>query len=157
MAMQVDATATRCATEADLPPPPFYVDEQVGFLLRRAHHRHSALFQGGIGEAALTPTQFVALMKVVEQGSVTQNLLGRQAAMDPATTQGVIRRLLARGLLERRCDPADRRTAVLAPTASGRDVAARAVACACRITEATLAPLDADERRSFLSLLRRLV
>ena len=133
------------------------VEAQVGFLLRRAHQRHTAIFQDCIGEADLTPTQFIALAKVVEQGRVTQNLLGRQAAMDPATIQGVVRRLVARGLVERRRDPADRRTAVLVPTPSGLAVAARAMPCACRITEATLAPLDMAERGRFLSLLRRLV
>ena len=62
----------------------------------------------------LTPTQFAALSKTVALGKVTQNHLGRLVAMDPATIQGVVRRLTARGLLVRTRDPMDRRTAVLA-------------------------------------------
>jgi DNA-binding MarR family transcriptional regulator len=135
----------------------YVVEDQVGFLLRRAHQRHAALFQDGIAEAAdLTPTQFTALIKTVEQGRVTQNQLGRLTAMDPATIQGVVRRLILRGLVQRLPDPMDRRTAVLTPTAAGIALAGRAVACARRITEATLHPLDAAERRALLALLRKL-
>ncbi len=42
----------------------YVVEDQVGFLLRRAHQRHAALFQQGIGVAELTPTQFTALIKM---------------------------------------------------------------------------------------------
>jgi DNA-binding MarR family transcriptional regulator len=135
----------------------YAVDEQVGFLLRRAHQRHAAIFLDGMAEADLTPTQFTALVKTVEAGRITQNHLGRLAAMDPATIQGVVRRLTERGLLHRAQDPADRRTVVLEPTAAGLALVRSAVASARRITEATLAPLDAEERRLFLSLLRRMV
>ena len=135
----------------------YVVEEQVGFLLRRAHQRHAALFQEGIAEAAeLTPMQFTALIKTVELGRVTQNHLGRLAAMDPATVQGVVRRLIARGLVRRTPDPMDRRTAVLTATEEGMALARRAVACARRITEATLLPLDAEERQRLLALLRKL-
>jgi MarR family transcriptional regulator, lower aerobic nicotinate degradation pathway regulator len=134
----------------------YVVEEQVGFLLRRAQQRHAVLFQGGIGGPDLTPTQFTALIKVVEQGHATQNQLGRLAAMDPATIQGVVRRLEARGLVCRTEDPADRRTAVLEATPLGRSVAREAVLRARAITAATLEPLDSAERSLFLSLLKKL-
>ena len=134
----------------------YAVEEQVGYLLRRAHQRHAALFLEGMAEAELTPTQFTALIKTVELRRVTQNHLGRLAAMDPATIQGVVRRLIARGLVRRGPDPMDRRTAVLTPTPEGVALAARAVASARRITEATLLPLDGEEQRRLLALLRKL-
>ncbi len=135
----------------------YAVDQQVGFLLRRAHQRHAAIFQDGMAASDLTPTQFTALVKTVEAGRITQNHLGRLAAMDPATIQGVVRRLIERGLLLRTQDAADRRTVVLEPTASGLALVRSAVASARRITQATLAPLDPVERRHFLSLLRKMV
>jgi DNA-binding MarR family transcriptional regulator len=135
----------------------YLVEDQVGFLLRRAHQRHVALFQEAMAEADLTPTQFTALIKVVELGRVTQNQLGRLVATDPATIQGVVQRLIARGLVGRTADPMDRRSAVLAPTEEGLALAARAVVLARRITDATLEPLDAAERLRFLALLRKLV
>ncbi len=134
----------------------YSVEMQVGFLLRRAHQRHAAIFQGGMAAHDLTPTQFTALIKIVELGRVTQNHLGRLAAMDPATIQGVVRRLTGRALVRRVPDPMDRRTAVLLPTPAGVALAGQAVATARHVTEATLAPLALDERTKLLALLRRL-
>jgi DNA-binding MarR family transcriptional regulator len=134
----------------------YRVEDQVGFLLRRANQRHTAIFAEGMVEADLTPTQFTALVKVVEHGQVTQNLLGRLAAMDPATIQGVVRRLIDRGLVARADDPLDRRTIVLAPTDAGVRLAGRAVVAARRITEATLEPLSTEDRVALMSLLRKI-
>ncbi|MGC8523937.1 MAG: MarR family winged helix-turn-helix transcriptional regulator [Acidibrevibacterium sp.] len=146
------------AAAADAPAWGGYVVEaQAGFLLRRAHQRHAALFQDMMGARDLTPTQFTALIKIVTCGAVTQNRLGRLAAMDPATIQGVVRRLVARGLVTRDFDPADRRTHVLRATLAGLEVARQAVACATEITAATLAPLSPTERPLFLSLLKKLI
>ncbi|WP_158929062.1 MarR family winged helix-turn-helix transcriptional regulator [Acidisphaera sp. S103] len=134
----------------------YVVEDQVGFLMRRANQRHTALFADGMAAADLTPTQFTALVKVCEMGRVTQNHLGRLTAMDPATIQGVVRRLIERDLVSRTTDPLDRRTIVVAPTQAGLALTARAVVAARRITEATLEPLTADEQRQILSLLRKL-
>ncbi len=144
---------------ADGQPRPrgeFLVEDHIGFLLRRAHQRHVSLFLEIAGSHGLTPTQFAALFKAVELGKVTQNLLGRLTAMDPATIQGVVRRLTARGLLCRAVDPMDRRTAVLAPTEEGIALIARAVACARRAHDAALAPLNAPEQTQLMALLRKL-
>jgi DNA-binding MarR family transcriptional regulator len=138
----------------------YEVEGQVGFLLRRAVQRQTAIWIAcmaeGTGEKELTPRQFTALVKVVQSGRVTQNQLGRLAAMDPATIQGVVRRLLARGLVARAPDPMDRRTIVLSATAEGAALAARGVAHARRATAETLSPLDPAERRTLLALLARL-
>lgn len=138
------------------PDDGFHLEDHVGFLLRRAHQRHVALFLEAAAPHALTPTQFAALCKAVEVGRVTQNRLGRLTAMDPATVQGVVRRLTARDLLERTHDPMDRRTVVLAPTEAGVALIAQAVACAQRAHEAALAPLNRAEQDQLLALLRRL-
>ena len=134
----------------------FMLEGHAGFLLRRAHQRHVALFLEQTGQYDLTPTQFAALFKVVELGRVTQNLLGRHTAMDPATIQGVVRRLTARGLLKREHDPMDRRTAVLRPTEAGSVLIDRTVACAQASHDAALAPLTLAERAQLLALLRKL-
>jgi MarR family transcriptional regulator, lower aerobic nicotinate degradation pathway regulator len=142
-------------TEADVLSG-FTVEDHVGFLLRRAHQRHVALFTAGMAHAELTPTQFTALLKTVQVGRTTQNHLGRLAAMDPATIQGVVRRLTARGLLRRGQDRMDRRTAVLEPTEAGVALIASVVACARQAHESALAPLSPEERVQVLKLLRKM-
>ena len=137
--------------------PAYVLEDQVGHLLRRAHQRHAAIFQETIGDAQLTPLQFAALAKLDDLGEVSQNELGRRTAMDAATMQGVIKRLLARGLIDRNPDPEDRRRVVLSLTADGRALIAAAKPNGHAITDETLAGLSDAERRSFLSLLKRLV
>lgn len=137
-------------------PSTYALEDQVGHLLRRAHQRHAAIFQEGIGSAALTPMQWAALATLVREGKASQNRLGRLTAMDPATIQGVVRRLRARGLITRSADPSDRRASVLAPTGAGSALVEATLPAAFAISEATLAPLDPAERRIFLQLLQRM-
>jgi len=134
----------------------YVLEDQVGHLLRRAHQRHTAIFQENIGDAQLTPLQFAALVKLSDVEIVSQNQLGRLTAMDAATMQGVIRRLLSRGLIERRPDPDDRRRLQLRLTDQGRSLVERCAQAGLTITGLTLDPLSASERRIFLELLRRL-
>lgn len=80
----------------------YELDDQAGFLPRCAHKRHVALFQDGMAAVDLTPmTRFTALARMVALGRVTQNHLRCLSAMDPATIQGVVRRLMARGIAMR--------------------------------------------------------
>jgi DNA-binding MarR family transcriptional regulator len=135
----------------------YRLEEQVGFLLRRAQQRHTAIFAARIGKQGLTPTQFAALAKINDEGTVSQNKLGRLTAMDPATIQGVVQRLAARGLVDRAPDPHDKRLMQLRLTAKGRALVQGAIARGLAITGATLAPLSEAERPVFLSLLRKLI
>jgi len=136
--------------------PNYRLEEQVGFLLRRAHQRHTAIFAARIGKNQLTPTQFATLAKIYDEGTVSQNRLGRLTAMDPATMQGVIARLVDRGFLARAADPGDRRRAILRLTEEGRAAFLDAAPNGKTISKETLAPLDAKERAAFLRLLAKL-
>ena len=149
----VAALAREGGNEAD---PAYVLEDQVGHLLRRAHQRHAAIFQEMIGDPQLTPLQFAALVKLDDLGEVSQNELGRRTAMDAATMQGVIKRLLARGLIDRKPDPEDRRRVVLSLTVRGGALIAAAMPNGHAITDETLGDLSEAERRSFLSLLKRL-
>ena len=146
-------TARDAAKRAD---PTYLLEAQVGHLLRRAHQRATAVFLDVMDELELTPTQYAALVKIADLGEVSQNHLGRLTAMDPATSQGVIRRLEARGLITQRPDPDDRRRTLLSLSPAGRRLVPTAVARGRAITAATLAPLEADEQATLLRLLRKL-
>lgn len=136
--------------------PGYLLEDQVGHLLRRAHQRHTAIFQANIADQQLTPLQFAALMKLADVGEASQNHLGRLTAMDAATMQGVIKRLIARGLIARRPDPDDRRRLLLTLTDDGHVLVDVATARGHRISDETLEPLSPSERQTFLKLLRRL-
>jgi DNA-binding MarR family transcriptional regulator len=133
----------------------YLLDEQVGFLLRQASQRHTAIFAARMIED-LTPTQWAALTRLDERGPCSQNLLGRLTAMDAATIKGVVDRLVARGLAETRSDPHDSRRLMVALTDAGRALVERATSAAQAITQSTLAPLSASERRAIVKLLAKL-
>jgi MarR family transcriptional regulator, lower aerobic nicotinate degradation pathway regulator len=156
MPWQAAGRAGLTSNAQDADSPEYLLEDQVGHLLRRAHQRHTAIFQATIGDNQLTPLQFAALMKLADVGETSQNQLGRLTAMDAATMQGVIKRLIARGFIERRPDPDDRRRLLLTLTKEGGDLVAAATARGHRITDDTLDPLSPAERQTFLRLLRRL-
>jgi len=133
----------------------YRLDDQVGFVLRQAQQRHTALFSSLMIEG-LTPTQWAAMAKLAEVGACSQNLLGRHTAMDAATIKGVIDRLTARGLTLAVADADDARRRLIDLTPLGAELYARAAPIAHEITARTLSPLGADEQRLLAALLRRL-
>jgi DNA-binding MarR family transcriptional regulator len=140
---------------ADADAPGYVLDAQIGYALRLATQRHVALFQARAPEG-LTPTQFSALIRLADVGPVSQNLLGRLAAIDAATTKGVIERLSQKGMVATEPDPADRRRSVVRLTEAGARLIPELRAAGAAITEATLAPLTPAERRRLLALLDKL-
>jgi MarR family transcriptional regulator, lower aerobic nicotinate degradation pathway regulator len=131
----------------------YRLDEQVGFILRKAAQRHTAIFAARF-DSDMTPPQWAALAKLYEQGPCPQTLLGRLVALDGATIKGIVDRLTARGLTETRADPDDARRIVVALTPLGKSETERGFAVAASISEETLAPLSTDLRRQLLELLK---
>lgn len=134
----------------------YHVEEHIGHLLRRAHQRASAIFQSYMGHEQITPTQFAALVKLRDEGELSQNHLGRLTAMDPATIQGVTRRLIDRGLVQIRPDETDRRRMLLRLTDEGRKLTEDIIPYGFDITDDTLEPLSAEEQEVFLRLLKKI-
>jgi len=135
----------------------YVLEAQIGHVLRRAHQRATQIFMAELGDRfQMTPTQYAALIKLYELGEQSQNRLGRLTAMDPATIQGVVKRLEERRLVERSGDPDDRRRSTLRVTEAGAALAREMLPFGRRVTEVTLERLGAAERAEFLVLLQRL-
>lgn len=145
----------RRAAEKTSVPGGYRLEDQVGYHLRRAGQRHAAIFAAQMVDD-LTPTQWAALVKLAELRSVSQNLLGRETAMDAATIKGVVDRLCRRGLLATAPDPDDGRRTQVSITPDGLLAVARGVSPAAAISAETLKALDSDEQRRLLDLLRRI-
>ncbi len=135
----------------------YRIEEQVGYLLRRAHQRASAIFQVSIGDPNITPTQYSSLVKLNEYTELSQNLLGRLVGMDKATMQGVVRRLKERGLVDSRPDPGDARRTLLSLTTEGQRLVNKLLINGPAVSRETMKPLTAQEQRQLLELLSRIV
>jgi DNA-binding MarR family transcriptional regulator len=142
---------------ADKPGPAggYRLEEQVGFLIRKAHQRHTAIFSGRMPDE-LTPMQWAALVRLSETGPCSQNQLGRDTAMDVATIKGVVERLVKRGLMKTAADPEDARRIVISLSRSGADLVKRNSSVAAAISEETLEPLGETERQRLIDLLGRI-
>jgi DNA-binding MarR family transcriptional regulator len=141
--------------DADEPPPgDYHLQDQVGFILRRAQQRHVAIFAAHISD--LTPPQFAALAKLRDVGQTSQNQLGTLIAMDAATIKGVIDRLKARGLVALSRHDGDKRRLLVSLTDEGKRTVEALIPLADHITEETLSPLSPKEAATFLKLLARL-
>ena len=141
--------------DADEPAPDGYrLQDQIGFILRRAHQRHVAIFASHIAD--LTPPQFAALARLRDLGETSQNQLGAAIAMDGATVKGVIDRLRARGLVEIGKHQVDKRLLMVRLTEDGRRAVEELVPLAERITAETLSPLGAKDAAMLVKLLGKI-
>ena len=143
--------APAVAIEAD-----YRLDDQVGFLLRKAHQAASEIFQSQVAPYQVTPTQFSTLIRLDDLGELSQSDLGELTATDPATLLGVIQRLAKRGLLAVRPDPDDGRRRLVRLTEEGHALARELRSVGPTVSEMTLASFSAVERRELLRLLARL-
>ncbi|WP_269932672.1 MarR family winged helix-turn-helix transcriptional regulator [Aminobacter sp. HY435] len=132
----------------------YRLQEQIGFILRKAHQRHVAIFASHISD--LTPPQFAALAKLHDVGETSQNQLGNMIAMDAATVKGVIDRLAARGLVRLSKHELDKRRLQVNLTDEGRRAIEQLVPLAKAISDQTLEPLSPKDAETLVALLSRI-
>jgi len=131
--------------------------ERTGFLIRRLHQIHVALFVQEAGEIDITTIQFTALSVLYQRGEIDQSELAAQVGMDRANVSDVVRRLLERGFVAVRVNPAHARRRLIKLTAKGIAFLKMTDRCALRAQERTVAALAGADREAFAALLRRLV
>src|SRR5262250_3321140 len=135
---------------------PYRIEDQIGYLLRRAHQRASAIFQMTIGDPNITPTQYSSMVKLNEYTELSQNHLGRLVGMDKATMQGVVRRLKERRFVDSRPHPGDARRTLLSLTTEGQRLVSKLVINGPAVSRETLKPLSPQEQRVLLDLLAKI-
>ncbi|MHB8657421.1 MAG: MarR family winged helix-turn-helix transcriptional regulator [Solirubrobacteraceae bacterium] len=128
----------------------------TGFLISRTGMLASRHFAERIESIGLHPRMWGALNVLAAEGAITQHALGRCVGMDPSSMVTTIDELEARGLVERRPHPGDRRAHALHITPEGHRILARGRELARGAQEELLSPLDAGERRQLHQLLLRI-
>ena len=138
-------------------PPAVDIDHQPGHYIRRLHQISVGIFLQELGEIGITPVQYAALQTVANHPGIDQRTLARTIALDASTTGGVVDRLEARGWLERKTAPEDRRARQLALTDAGVQLLSEAVPAMLGAQDLILGPLNERQRTEFMKLLRLLV
>jgi DNA-binding MarR family transcriptional regulator len=131
--------------------------ELPGHLFRRLHQLAVARFTTVMEGFGLTPMQWAALAATLEEPGLDQSTLSRATHIDTSTLAGVVDRLEARGLIQRRPSPDDRRLRLIHPTDEGRSLFSDALADALDVQEWLLEPLSEKERVQFMALMRKVL
>ena len=136
---------------------PWPLSQRPGFLIRRLHQIHVALFQEACGEFEITPLQYSLLSALAVRKTADQTTLAADIALDRTTTTGALKRLAARNLVERAINDEDRRARLCKLTAAGTAILAKIEGAARDAHRATLGDLTEREQSAFILMMQRLI
>lgn len=128
-----------------------------GYLIRRLHQIHCALFLEECRASRLTPVQYGLLTALLFRGELDQVSLAEELGLDRTTAAQVLTRLAARGLVARKENPRDRRARLARITPRGRALTDRMHGAMQRAQDRLCAPLSGKERAAFMATLIRLI
>ena len=128
---------------------PTFLLKQVAWAMR---DRKLAAFEA----SGLSPRHFAVLALLDEGERETQATVAYALGYDRSYLVGLLDELEERGLIDRRRDPDDRRRHLVKLTPAGKETLTKLRSVLKRFEKEFLAPLDAKERQTLQSLLRRL-
>ncbi len=126
-------------------------------LLHRAGQCAGDIFQAEMDANDLTPRQYAVLVTVSKNEGLSQTNLVDRTGIDRSTLADIIRRMLKKGLLQRRRTKEDARAYAVKLTDEGRRVLATAEPVVQRVDERLLSVLPAAQRERFLRDLNLIV
>ncbi|MGW1162874.1 MarR family winged helix-turn-helix transcriptional regulator [Streptomyces sp. NPDC002513] len=127
------------------------VVDLIGSVVARYHEE----YEEAAAEHTLTGAQ-ARLLGLLSLEPLPMRRVAQRLKCEPSNVTGIVDRLEARGLVERRPDPADRRVKLAAPTEEGRRVA-RGLRDSLNFAREPLAGLSHEEQLVLRDLLRRMV
>ncbi|MFO0928689.1 MAG: MarR family transcriptional regulator [Gemmataceae bacterium] len=132
-------------------------ESELPRLLRAAYFAMHRVSDAHFARSGVTADQFVLLACLAEQDAITQQELAGRASSDPSTVRAMLVLLEGRGLVSRARRADDRRARVVALTPRGRRLFARLWKTSDPIRVQMLAWFSADQARSLVDGLRRLI
>jgi DNA-binding MarR family transcriptional regulator len=131
--------------------------DRPGYLVRRLHQIHVAMFSARVADGQVTPVQFGLLSILIRRPGIDQATLGAELGLDPANVAEILRRLEDRNLLTRVVDPQNRRRKLCLATPDGKKFVQRYQKDMQLSQQQLLSPLNPADRQVFMELLGRLV
>jgi MarR family transcriptional regulator, lower aerobic nicotinate degradation pathway regulator len=133
------------------------LDQRPGFLIRRLHQIHGALFQKNCAAFEITPLQYSLLSALAKRGTADQTTLAADVALDRTTTTGALKRLQLREFIERSIDRRDRRAQACRLTKAGAALLRQMERSARDAHHQTVADLAKADQKRFIALMQRIV
>lgn len=127
-------------------------------LLHRAGQCAGDIFQAEMGVGDLTPRQYAVLVTVAQNEGLSQTHLVDRTGIDRSTLADIVRRMLKKGLLQRRRTKEDARAYAVKLTEEGWRTLRQAEPLAKRVDDRILAALSGNpQRERFVSDLNTIV
>ncbi len=126
-------------------------------MLHRAGQCAGDVFHGEIKDGDLTPRQFAVLATVAQNEGLSQTGLVERTGIDRSTLADIVRRMLKKGLLQRRRTKEDARAYAVKLTEEGKRMLRAAEPIARRVDERILEGLPIKQRDQFLEDLSTIV
>ena len=104
------------------------IDKQLCFPLYAAARELMKAYRPFLEEIDLTYTQYIAMLVLWEQESVSVRDLGRKLHLDSGTLTPVLKSLDAKGLVKRYRSSSDERVLIVEPTEKALEIRERALA-----------------------------
>ncbi|MFE9764549.1 MarR family winged helix-turn-helix transcriptional regulator [Streptomyces sp. NPDC005808] len=127
------------------------VVDLIGTVVSRYHEE----YEDAAAEHTLTGAQ-ARLLSLLSLEPLPMRRLAQKLKCEPSNVTGIVDRLEARGLVERRPDPTDRRVKLAAATEEGLRIA-RSLRDSLRFAREPLAGLSREERVSLRGMLQRML
>lgn len=128
-----------------------------GYLFRRMQQIAVSIFMEECKAFDLTPVQYAALVAIHTHPGIDATRLSAVIAFDRSTLGSVIERLQAKGYIERKPAPEDKRIKLLYLTKAGVAVLREIIPVVERAQARMLEPLKPADRKTLMGLLVQLV
>src|SRR5579871_5802430 len=125
--------------------------KRPGYLIRRLHQIHVALFQEKCAVFDITPLQYSLLTALARRRTADQTTLAADVMLDRTTATGALKRLQSRKLIERTIHNRDRRAQICWLTKSGEQLLRRIEASARAAHRETLDGLSKTQQKRFIA------
>ncbi len=136
---------------------PIKLDSSPIHLLHRAGQCAVDVFQAEIGVEELTPRQYAILIAVAQHEGLSQTSLVERTGIDRSTLADIVRRLLKKGLIQRRRTKEDARAYAVRLTDAGVRMLKQLEPLARRVDERILEALPGQQRERFVADLNTIV
>lgn len=132
-------------------------ETSAGYMTNWAARLFARELERQLAPSGIAPAYMPVLFALADGSTLTQKELARRAAVEQPTMAMTLKRMERDGMINRRPDPGDKRSALVAltPPALGKVETVERVVGA--INALALEQLDPAERRQFLSLLGRVI
>jgi DNA-binding MarR family transcriptional regulator len=128
-----------------------------GFLIRRLHQIHLALFAEECAGFDITPVQYSIMTVIAAEPGLDQSKLAEEVGVDRATLANVVARLEDAGMLRRIVSRLDKRQKLITLSARGKSMLAKMQEPVYRAHARTIEALPPETQAVFMELLVKLV